>query len=318
MQDPFVAHWTINSLLILLLVMALEHFWALPERYHPLSLFRIMASRLASKVHKPAKNSSAQQRISGGLAGLLLILPLLGLPLVLMQLAEYPQFFDALLLFIALQFSPALSMLKRAHRALAENKKQLARDSITPFLLRETATLSPVGIAKAAIESALLRFMHQYAAVIFYFYLFGGTGALGYRLLYECHQGWNSKLTQYAAFGATAKQAVKLLSLPADIVNALCFALASHINGSWAAFNQASNNKLLAALAGGLQIQLGGPAIYASIKQRTQKVGGSRQVILADMLRCYRAIAMCKVCLLVFWALLSALLYLLANKGYSL
>lgn len=315
MEHALLNSPAVISLLTLSLVMLLEHLVAIPDKYHPLSLFKVLATRMATKVQKPHKNSIAQQKLSGLLAAVILVIPLCALLAIFTQLAEYPYFFDALILLVALQYSPQLRMLKRCHKALALDKKQLAREQLQPFVLRDTAPLSAIGIAKGAIESTLLRFLYQYGAVLFYYCLLGATGALAYRLLFEIQQAWNTKLVKFNAFGYCPKLVVRALQWIPNRIFGLIFAMSNHPVAAFQAVKSASKTqKNLALLGGAMQIEVGGPAFYNGEKVRTQKVGSGRQVVLADLNRCVLAVLFSKLMTVVLLSMFYLVLYLVTDR----
>ena len=275
-------HW-LQPLWILFLVVMLERFLPWPDKIHPLTLVRLLATNMARKVHSDSTASVYQQKISGSLAVLVLVLPVMIIFATLITLAEFPQFFEALLLLIALQFQNVIKTYRALTRALKKEQKALARNLLSAMVLRQTDKLSPLGVAKAAIESLLLRFNYQFGTVIFWFLLAGGLGAFCYRLLFELSQCWNTKLERFQHFGQPAARLTALLAWFPSRVTAYCLALVENISGAFKARNflQKGDNshfKLLALKGGALSIELGGPVYYQDVKRRFKKVGGPRQV----------------------------------------
>lgn len=311
---PLILAPVFQPLWVMILVMLIERLWFWPEAYHPLSFFRLLANSMARKVNKANDNSQVQQLISGSLAILVLLVPIILILLVLTNLAEFPIFFDGLLLLISLRFSPILAGNKKLAQALKEDKKALARNILNPFVLRETDKLSPLGIAKATIESTLLRFSYQYCGVLFWFLLLGGTGAFAYRLIFEFAQVWNTKLARFRYFGKPAARLLVLLSWLPVRVAALCMAVSENFSGTFKALRQSGRQHsqhaaLLAMHGGALSIELGGPAYYDGQKIRLPKVGGQRAVRFDDLSRTRFAIFKAKLVFLVFVIMISALLF---------
>jgi adenosylcobinamide-phosphate synthase len=194
-------HPAFQSFFIMLVVIVIERVWPVSKKYHPLTVFRLLAHRMALKVNPDPKRSKQQKIISGALAMIVILVPLL-LPIGLfIQLADIPQFFDGLLLLIALQFQDVLSQAKKVTLALNREKKALARHFLSDSCLRKTDNLSEVGLCKATIESTLLRFTYQYIGVLFWFLWAGGLAALSYRLIIELSQVWNTKRREHVHFG---------------------------------------------------------------------------------------------------------------------
>lgn len=278
----------LQTLWIVLVVVLAEKLWVWPDKYHPLSFFRLLASRLADKVHPGLHHTPYQQRLSGSLAPLVLLAPILICVGLFIGLAEYPQFFDALLLYLAIRFQPILQTMRHVQGALAANKKALARDFSRALLLRETHLLTSMGLSKAVIEAGLKRFLYQFCTPLFWFLLFGGIGALSYRLLYEFSQVWNPKQLRFQYFGAPLSGLCRLLQwLPARL-GMLALVAAEQPLGAMRAKRRLSGGvsaptRLLAYAGGALGVELGGPAIYDGRKRRWPKVGGMREARVQDI-----------------------------------
>ncbi|WP_416306277.1 cobalamin biosynthesis protein CobD/CbiB [Neptunicella sp. SCSIO 80796] len=297
---------------VLLIAILVERLWAWPDRYHPLGFVRLIAKQMAAKVNHN-DNNAFQQKIAGALAPTVLLLPFIIGATILIQLAEFPLFFDGLLLLVALQFKPVTDRVRRVSNALERNKKALARDILQYLCLRETQQLSVIGISKAAIETLLLRYCYQYVAVMFWFLALGGVGAISYRLVYEFSLHWNTKLERYRHFGTpVARLSQFLYWLPARIMIAGLM-LSENISGSFRALRQRKNRNthtaILAACGGGLKVQLSGPVMYRGQKYRYAKLGASRLPETQDIRRSLNALDKTLAILLVFSLLIAAMLY---------
>lgn len=280
---------------VLLLVVFIERYLPWPDKYHPISFVKVLAMGMQAKVLSPTKNSIGQQKISGTLACIILLLPFCTVLAVFKYLSEYPVFFEALMLLIALRFQDIPKQTRRVSAALSKQQKMLARHALSQIVLRETEKMTPLGMVKANIESLLLRYSYQYCSVIFWYLLTGGVGALLYRLLYELSLCWNNKLSRFKYFGLPIRNVVNMLQwLPSKLAS-VSVVLAVNINqGSKALIQRISyqcNHVFVLNLCGAsLGIELGGPAYYEQHKVRTRKCGGNRQIILADNARALAAI----------------------------
>lgn len=313
-------HPSLQVFWVLLLCVVMEKLFAWPDKYHPLSLARLLAHRMAVKVNPYSKASQRQQIISGAMAVLILLLPQAVILSFIINIAEYPLFFDALLLLIALQFQPLIEKGRKVSKLLANDKKALARDVLASINLRETDKLSPLGIAKGTIESLLLRFNYQFTNVLFWYLVLGGVAALSYRLLYEFSHCWNTKLIRFQHFGYPAAYLLYLLQWLPNRISLIAMALAENINGAWQGYKSLSDkyrpqNLLLAVAGGTLGIQLGGPAFYEGRKVRSIKCGGERQVRHVDLQRSLRLVLKTQAVLLVFCLVLAALSYFVSVKS---
>ena len=316
--QALIQHPLWQTLFVMFAVMVIERLWVWHDKYHPLALIRLFATNLARKVCPSDSPSKQQHLISGTLAIIVIIIPCAVVMVSLVMFAEFPLFFEGMMLLIALQFQPALQRFDNVRRAIKVEKKVLARDLLAPLVLRETNLLSPMGMAKAAIESVLLRFGYQYWATLFWFFVLGGPMALTYRIVVEMAQQWNSKLPAYRHFGKpSALLMIALAWLPLRLM-AAAFALAEGVIGSWRARKNIAyqlkglvrnHTQILALIGGALGIQLGGPAYYGGSKVRMAKVGGPREIKYADMQRIRMSLTKVTAILSTLCVLITAIMY---------
>jgi adenosylcobinamide-phosphate synthase len=230
------------------------------------------------------------------------------------RMAQFPLFFDTLLLLVSLPYQTLVTRSQKVAKALSQQKKTLARQTLSYMVLRETERLSPIGVAKATIESLLLRFGQQYFSVIFYYLIFGGIGALCYRLIYEFSHCWNIKLHRFRSFGYPAAKIMHIMQFIPVRLYGLVFMLAQNIScglTAWRSGNKSRCNHvwLLAIQGGALGIELGGPAYYNGQKKQSRKCGGPRQVCLADIQRTIYAVQLTKIVMVVIGLLITSALY---------
>ncbi|MEP4890134.1 MAG: cobalamin biosynthesis protein [Aliiglaciecola sp.] len=301
-------------LLVIITALLLEWLIPWPEKAHPLTLLRLMATNLAARVNPKAPRSPAQQRISGSLAIIVLLAPILVIISIPLFLAEYPLFFDAVMLLVAIQFQPVRRNFKGLQKALKSEKKNLARHHLNGIVLRDTGTLSPMGIAKAAIESLNQRFIYQQLAIIFWYLVGGGLLALIIRMFFELSQIWNMKLPKNRQFGLPIALVTQLFFFLPQLIFSLIFLVSSNPVGVYKGAKSVPqkadiNSYIKGVIGGGLGVQLGGPAIYQSIKFRSPRVGASREVRYADLQRSWQAINQSLLILLTVIGLILAVIY---------
>lgn len=284
LSEQLLAFW------VLLAVVYTERYLPWLDKYHPISFIKVLATGMQAKVLTPEQDSARQQKISGSFGCIVLLLPFCALLMVFKYLAEFPIFFEALMLLVALRFQDIAKQTRRVSVALAQHKKMLARHALAQIVIRETNRMSPLGMVKANIESLLLRYSYQYCSVIFWYLIAGGVGALIYRLTFELSLVWNVKLSRYRYFGHAVRQLTNVLQwLPSKLAS-LSVMLAVNISrGSSALFQRLTyqcNHFFVLNLCGAsLNIELGGPAYYDQKVVRSKKCGGTRQVVLADNIR---------------------------------
>ncbi|MFT5163713.1 MAG: adenosylcobinamide-phosphate synthase [Alteromonadaceae bacterium] len=264
-----------NSILVLISVLILERVCSLSPKYNPLGFFTAITLAISEKVHPKNKRPSvAQQKISGSMAMLTLMLPFLFLAYMMTLVAEFPAIFDGILLWLCLSWSPVKKDVLNLAKALKKDQKSLAKARLSSWVLRRTDNLSPMGLCKAAIEMVILRSSKEYFAVIFYYLCCGSFVMLAYRLAMLLNQCWNPKIVHYRHFGQLTQVLCYLLDwLPARLMTYSMMLLNDfkrstqlmHTARRWGNDNSLH---LLAATAGGLHVSLGGPVFYENRKIR--------------------------------------------------
>ena len=280
---------------VLLLVVLIERYLPWPDKFHPISFIKVLAIGMHTKVLSNGQYNIGQQRLSGALACIVLLLPFCSILAVCKYLSVYPIFFEALMLLVALRFKDITKQTHRITVALSKQQKMLARHALSLIVLRETQKMSSLGMVKANIESLLLRYSYQYCAVVFWYLISGGLGALTYRLIYELSLCWNNKLFMFRHFGQPVRYVVNILQwLPCKLASLSIVIAVNIAQGSTALFQRISyqcNHFFILNLCGAsLGIELGGPAYYEQKKVRTKKCGGNRLVKLADNTRTVTAV----------------------------
>ena len=301
----------IQSILIAISVIGLQSLWQIPAKFHPLTFFRLVGVSISHKVNHPER-SDFQQLIAGSLAPILLLLPLFVMLYFLLELVYFRWFFEAVILFISLYSFSAKRDFYRLYRHLAKQNKQLSKHTLASLVLREVETLSPLGCAKAAMESLSLRFYYQSAAVLFWFFSIGPLMALFVRLTLELHYIWHLRLTRFAVFGKPIDIANKLLQwVPARLHSFLivCLYRPSSIKIWFRHLNRPIRELLMAITAHNVQCELGGPAFYNNKKTRFERHNSQHPTKLDHMLIVGRYLNFKLLILVVSYAMITLSLY---------
>ncbi|MBA6389833.1 cobalamin biosynthesis protein [Colwellia sp. BRX10-3] len=263
-----------SSAVTLLLLIALKAIIGQFITQQPLAFFNFYCQRLADKVNKQT-NSSRQQNISGLIAVLVTLVPLIAILWLFEVFIEVQWLWHALLLYFALGSFGLTKTNKAIAREIVANNNYQAKQKVAPLLLRDTEQLSPLGISKACIEMQVLRSSQLLVCVGFYFLFFGPLAALAFRLLLEMHYAWNIKIYRFVHFGAAINYIVKLLQwLPSRLFAVLLLigTVGQNTLLYWrlirGKFFQTDNSILLHVLALGLEIKLSGVAMYNRSKVR--------------------------------------------------
>lgn len=277
------------SLLVLWMAIAIDAVWQWPERIHPLTFMRYLVRQMGKKVLPSSDFGPSQHYISGGLAALVLLSPLVICLAILVYMAQYPVFFEAVIMVVLLDFGYQRQQFKKVLSSVGRNKKSLAREMVSTMTARQCDSLTDIGVAKAAIESLWLKFLYIYCGVLFYFIITGPIGALIYRLLLLTSWQWHYRTPGMQYFAQPLRKLVALLVIPPAFIGAGITMLISHPMRALSACKRSpakdKTSLLLALFGGALDIKLGGPAIYASKKYRYPRVGGNADVRYSHMLK---------------------------------
>jgi adenosylcobinamide-phosphate synthase len=276
------------QLLILLTVIlskaVVSHF----IHHEPLRFFQFYCQKLSDKVNKP-NNSTKQQTIAGLVAVIITLPPILIILWMFEAFIEVDFLWQAFLLYLAIGSFGLTRTNKTIAQALVSKQNYLAKQTLNPWVLRETETLSSLGLSKTSIEMQLLRTLQQGYTVAGIFIVFGPLMALGYRLLLEMHYCWNTKLIKNQGFGFFSNHLVNLITwLPVRIFSLLLLfiSLGKNVILFWRLsrkyFFQLNNNIALLLFALNLEIKLGGVAIYDDKNHSKHKL---RKINFNDLAR---------------------------------
>ncbi|MFC3914962.1 cobalamin biosynthesis protein [Pseudaeromonas sharmana] len=304
------AFWTLlaSPLPIAVLAVVLETLLPLPAGFRPSALLPWL-EQLARKVNRPGHHST-QLWLAGLLTPLVVLIPALAACWALRNLSLSEGLFDLLLLVWLLELKPLGQQLNALRPLLHQDKLPLARLQLAPMVRRETRQLSLMGLSKACSETLILRWSGQWAAVLFWYLLAGIEAALCMRLLQLMNQAFSVKLARNRLFG---EMSGRLYSLMVWMPAWLSVLLQGAFAGGGRAVQQAllgarqwpaqGQGALLGAVAGGLNIRLGGPRFYDGHKLRYVTLGGCQE---PDLSTPVRVLGRLRWLSLVWW-LLSAL-----------
>ncbi|WP_333607749.1 cobalamin biosynthesis protein [Arsukibacterium sp.] len=278
-----------------LLAALASHYLSSRLQLQPRTAFMWLAKRLAAKVHPDYSRPAAQQRLAGGLALLLMLLWPLGIAYGLLMISAWPVMIDILLLFICLSWQPYEVQIARIARLLQQPQLRLARQLASPLLLRDTDKLSELGLSKALIESASLRFASQYLAIFFWYLLGGALLALTYALVQAMAQQWSVKLKHNRHFGLCSAVLYAIGQLPGLWLATFLLLLQSALRNSINALRQSSGGyfrlsqaALLRLTSAKLNVRLGGPLFYAQHKLTRERLQAANEPTPADIQRLLR------------------------------
>jgi adenosylcobinamide-phosphate synthase len=271
--------WVVSSMTIVVAIAAAQLIpWQ--QHTHPMGIIFLVSRRIGQNLCQQRADLPAWL---GLLLWAFLCLPIVSAVVLIVNLAHYALLLEAVLLWLCIASFQLPETTLRVYRYLLKNKKQLARDTLQPHVLRDTAPLSALGVAKACTEMRLLRFLHEVATPLFLYALGNVYLALLYRFTLEMLRAWNPKLTDYKDFGLPLRYLCSICQWPVAVVFVILLGLSApqkimtairdvrqHSPSAW----------FLAALGARLDCQFCGPVQYEGHVHRTPRVGSENTIKL--------------------------------------
>ncbi|MEO2281798.1 cobalamin biosynthesis protein [Pseudoalteromonas pernae] len=271
------------ELLLVLAVIALERWLPLLSWYHPFTLVQLGFNNLAKRTYH-ASASKTYLLMASVLSIFICVLVPLVLISLFSQLVYYPELLGAFLLYLSLSANPLQNKAKRIRQALKQHRKSLARAILATITVRETAKLTEAGIAKATIESLVLRMLREYFSPLLLFCIFGAHAAFAYTLLWHLHQAMRQMAAPDSAYLVASKWLLALCQAPALILYLLPLLFTKYaleilrfIKVYGQHFYHRSSGLVLCFFSARLQVQLGGPAFYNNVRHNRMRVSLHRQ-----------------------------------------
>jgi adenosylcobinamide-phosphate synthase len=286
------------------LALLLEWLLPLPTSVKPSAVLPLL-ERLSLKVNRRG-SPATQQWLAGLLTPLTVLFPVLLGQWALRNLSLSEALFDLVLLLWLIEWRPLKNESRGLQQLIRGNKLNMARLQLARWTRRDTARLSLMGVCKAASEMTILRWLGQWFGVGFWFLVAGIEGALTFRLLQLMAQAFTPKLPRNLLFGEFCCRLYRLsLLLPGWFATLLLGAFPGGGHALLAAFRQAKgwhssgSGALLAAMAAGLGISLGGPRFYLEQKIRYVRLGGPQEPDLQAFTRVHQRLTALSMLLLV-------------------
>lgn len=249
-----------------------------PKRWHPLVGFGWLANRIERTLNQQMLPRYA--RLVGLIAWLLLLLPFAAISYLLTLNSFVGDVLSWVANVILLYFTIGAQSLtlhaKAVFKPLSQQNLPQARHAISMIVSRDTSQLNETEVATATVESVLENGNDAIFGAIFWFVLFGGTGAVIFRLANTLDAMWGYRTPRFLYFGWAAARLDDLLNLIPARLTALSYALCGYTKSALKCWlTQASTwyspnaGPVMSAGAGALQVKLGGNAVYhGAAKQR--------------------------------------------------
>ena len=258
-------HYPITALLAVAAV-ALDGLLGEPRRWHPLVGFGSLANRLEARLNPESRRARPSHRLAGVMGVAMLLLPFGALAFWLCRLPGIGPLVDVLLLYFAIGHRSLHEHAHAVSRALQAGDEVQARTAASYMVSRDSAAIDPV---PATVESVLENGNDGVFGALFWFFIFGGAGALLFRLANTLDAMWGYKNERFLMFGWAAARLDDVLDYIPARLTALTYALLGKTRLAlrcWRAqaptWDSPNAGPVMSAGAGALGVKLGGPARY--------------------------------------------------------
>lgn len=271
-----------------LVALLLDALFGEPRRGHPLVLFGRWAERLERRFNPGGRG----WRSHGVSAWLLAVLPPTVVVWLLADLPGLGWVVSVLALYAAVGLRSLNEHAEPVAQALEQGDLARARERVGYMVSRDTRELDDSAVARAATESVLENGSDAVFAALFWFAVAGAPGVVLYRLANTLDAMWGYRNARFERFGWAAARIDDLLNyIPARLV-ALTYAVLGKTALALQCWRQQAPlwdspnaGPVMAAGAGALGVQLGGPAIYHGELHERPHLGEGEPACAADIQR---------------------------------
>lgn len=268
---------------------------------HPVTWMGRLITYLDTRFNDPAKGAETRRR-AGAIALFVLVFVVGAVSFVLeTALLVLPAGIGLILAGIVCSTFIAQRSLhthvSKVAEALEGGDLDKARQEVAHIVGRDVSELDEAGVARAAIESLAENFADGVVSPVFWIWLGGLTGGAIYKAVNTADSMIGHRNERYESFGKPAAQLDDLVNLPGArlsgvlIVAAAALGGGASAGGAWRtmlrdASKHASPNAGYpeAAMAGALNLSLGGPRSYEGTETEGAWLGdGKREAGAADI-----------------------------------
>lgn len=292
--DAYFSGTRMTTVLIIILAVLLDLWLGEPRQWHPLSGFGRLAQSVERALHG---GSGADNALRGGVALVVALLPWVVLAWVLTWLPGLGLLTEVLLLYLAIGGSSLAQHGRAVAQAMARDDLPLARQRVSWMVSRDTEQLDAEGVARSAVESVLENGNDALFGALFWFLLLGAPGVVMYRLANTLDAMWGYRTERYQEFGWCAAKFDDLLNWIPARLTALSYLLMGDTRRGWRCWQTQGHRSdspnagvVMAAGAGALGVQLGGPSRYHGVLVAKPVLGEGVVARAADIGRAIRLV----------------------------
>jgi len=262
------------------------------KRWHPLVGFGKFAERIETEIRAGLKADEPAQvvRAKGVLAVLVAIAPFFILATLLETQALLAKVSEIVILYLALGSTSLSEHAQAVAGALEAGDLEEARTCVSKIVSRDTASLNQADVIRATIESVLENGNDAVFAPVFWYFMLGAPGVVLYRLANTLDAMWGYKNERYLHFGWAAARLDDILNWVPARMTALTYTLLGKTRSAWRCWQSQGRlwyspnaGPVMAAGAGALQVELGGPAVYHGLLKDRPSIGQGRSPELTDV-----------------------------------
>ncbi|MGS0681360.1 cobalamin biosynthesis protein CobD/CbiB [Shewanella sp. 125m-7] len=263
--------------LVLFMSILLARIAPLPRSLQPLEWLSQVAKKLSAKVNH-VQRAPSQQLIAGTLAMLLLIIPFWAVLSFIIELAEFPWFFETVVIYLCLQDDHFRYIANEVAIAIKRDNKLQARSLLEPWVSRSTRSLTNVGLCKTTIERLSTTSIYGTVSAILFYAIGGVPLLLVARMVKQLENCWPVYNPQYRYFGTP----VYLISTIVHYIPAKLWSLTLAIQGGPKSLiilfrpnvnaTPLNEYQTCEVVACALTIELGGPIKFKDVRVDSPKV----------------------------------------------
>jgi adenosylcobinamide-phosphate synthase len=281
-----------TTALIILLAVLLDIWLGEPRHWHPLAGFGRLANRLEQALHG---GPTGANRVRGAWAVIIAVAPFMFVAWLLTLNASLALPVELLLLYLAIGGSSLAQHGRAVAEALSQGDLSLARERVGWMVSRDTGQLDSEGVSRSAAESVLENGNDALFGALFWFLLLGAPGVVMYRLVNTLDAMWGYRTEHYRHFGFAAAKLDDLLNWIPARLTALGYILAGDSARGWRCWrtqghltDSPNGGVVMAAGAGALGLQLGGPTSYHGMLYDKPLLGEGQSACGPDITRAIR------------------------------
>lgn len=254
-----------------------------PKRWHPLVGFGRVANRIEQRLYRPSRGA-------GVVALCALLVPATFAAAVLAVVPLFGAVAAVVLLYLAIGHRSLREHARAVADALDAGDLAQARLCVARMVSRDTAEMQASDVARATVESVLENGNDALFGAVFWFALAGAPGVVLYRLANTLDAMWGYRTERYLHFGWAAARLDDALNFVPARLTALSYALCGRFAAALAcwrvqapAWDSPNAGPVMAAGAGALGIELGGPASYDGQWQMRPALGAGHGASADDI-----------------------------------